>query len=67
MVIVAGFEAVPACPDAGCCAEFCDTSDPQASAGCDATLPGTECVSWYERGQAPPGYENVGVCVAPLP
>ncbi len=24
-----------------------------------------ECVPFYERGQAPPGYENVGFCAAP--
>jgi hypothetical protein len=26
---------------------------------------GQECTPYYEENQAPPGYENVGVCVIP--
>jgi hypothetical protein len=57
--------AVPGCASDRCCAPLCDTFDPDASESCDASLPGTECVPWYEPGQAPPGYENVGACIAP--
>lgn len=56
---------VPDCADDSCCTPFCDTSEVDAGISCDATLPGTECVPFYERGQAPPGYENVGFCAAP--
>ena len=24
-----------------------------------------ECISWYEEGVAPPGFENVGICAIP--
>jgi hypothetical protein len=60
----ANAESVPDCAGAiGCCSGYCDITDPDANATC---LPvGTECVSWYEEGTAPPGYEDVGVCVIP--
>ena len=55
-------EVVPDCPGAfGCCSAFCDlTVDPPPC------LPGQECTPWYEAGQAPPGYENVGICALPM-
>ena len=40
---------------------------------CDITLPNTcpgqgqECVAWYDPGEAPPGYDNIGACVLPTP
>jgi hypothetical protein len=54
--------AVPGCAGSiGCCSEYCDISDPMPV--CMGT--GQECTAFYEAGQAPPGYENVGVCVIP--
>ena len=44
----------------GCCLPFCDTSAMPACPGV-----GQECLPWYEMGQAPPGFENVGVCGLP--
>lgn len=44
---------------AGCCLPFCDL----AAADCPGV--GQKCLSWYEEGQAPPGYENLGVCGIP--
>jgi hypothetical protein len=49
---------------AGCCLPFCDIQ---------LVMDGTEkcnganqdCLPWYEEGQAPPGFENVGVCGLP--
>ena len=41
----------------GCCLPFCDLSLPNACPG-----QGQQCLPWFEQGQAPPGYENVGVC-----
>jgi len=60
----ANAESVPGCAgSAGCCSGYCDTTEPDPSSTC---LPmGTECVPWYEEGTAPPGYEDVGVCVLP--
>ena len=50
---------LPTCAGAACCTPFCDLTDPLCS-----TM-GTECVSFFEEGMAPPGYEDVGVCVLP--
>ena len=60
----ANAESVPGCAGSGgCCSGYCDVTDPNAN---DTCLPmGTECVPWYEPGTAPPGYEDVGVCVLP--
>lgn len=43
----------------GCCIAFCDLSMPTCN-GQNA-----ECLPWYEMGNAPPGEENVGICVIP--
>jgi hypothetical protein len=57
-------DVVPGCAGSqGCCAPFCDASDPNAV--CPGAAQGEECVAWYEEGQAPPGYEDVGVCMLP--
>jgi hypothetical protein len=46
----------------GCCLPFCDLSImPPLCPGA-----GQQCLPWYDEGQAPPGYENVGVCGLPL-
>ena len=50
---------LPACAGDFCCAAYCDLTDPLCS------IAGTECVSFYAEGQAPPGYEDVGVCILP--
>lgn len=54
-------ESFPACAGASCCGQFCDLADP----GFACAPAGTECTSFYEEGMAPPGYEDVGVCVIP--
>lgn len=43
----------------GCCSAFCELSD---LAAC-TDLVGMSCVPWYEAGQAPEGFEDLGVCV----
>jgi hypothetical protein len=58
-------DAVPNCAGGGCCSTFCDLSDPDGSAACPGAAGGQECVAWYEEGQVPPGYENVGACAIP--
>jgi len=58
-------ELVPNCAGTGCCSSFCDVSDPEASAACPGAAGGQECVPWFEEGQAPPGFENVGACGIP--
>jgi hypothetical protein len=61
-----GPEYVPGCESpTGCCAPFCslEVADP-----CEGSLPGSVCMPWWERGQAPPGgcvdQAMIGVCVA---
>jgi hypothetical protein len=49
----------PSCAGAACCAAFCDLADPMCA------QMGTECTAFFEMGMAPPGYENVGVCIIP--
>ncbi|MBZ5715291.1 hypothetical protein [Nannocystis pusilla] len=43
----------------GCCLAFCDVEAP----ACNGE--GAECISVWERGQAPAGLEHVGVCALP--
>jgi hypothetical protein len=52
-------ELVPGCVGSACCSPFCNLEQP------DCTTPGTECVAWFEPGQAPAGLERVGVCLSP--
>lgn len=62
----AGASAVPDCQGAqGCCSEFCDANAPDGASACSGAAGGQACVPWYEEGQAPPGYEDVGACVIP--
>ena len=51
-------EYTEGCQAAGCCTPFCDTSKPLMCPG--ATQ---ECIPWY--GDAPEGYEHVGICGIP--
>jgi hypothetical protein len=46
--------------DDGCCTRLCDLTNPQPQ--CPVQL---ECLALFEEGQAPPGLEDVGVCVSP--
>ncbi len=52
-------EVMPNCNGSACCGSFCDLSDPVCPQD------GTECSAFFEEGMAPPGYENVGVCIIP--
>lgn len=49
---------VPGCEDEtnGCCTPYCDTTN----AMCPPT---THCEPYYERGMAPPNFENLGLCL----
>ena len=44
----------------GCCTPYCPVDG-----GPDPCNMGEECVAFFVEGMAPPGYENVGVCVVP--
>jgi hypothetical protein len=55
---------MPACDGMGCCTAFCDLDDPLDVACPDAKI-GQECVPRFGPGQAPPGYESVGMCIVP--
>jgi hypothetical protein len=51
--------ALPSCNGDYCCTALCNLVDPICS------QVGTACESVYLEGQAPPGYEDVGICLAP--
>lgn len=56
---------VPNCPGAsGCCTPFCDVS--LGDEECPGAAGGQACIAIYDTGQAPPGYDDVGVCVIPM-
>ncbi len=57
--ICLGAASVPSCSGASCCAPYCELSEGSCM------LEGTECTTFFEEGLAPPGYEDVGVCVIP--
>jgi hypothetical protein len=47
------------CDGSACCALFCNLVDPLC------LLAQTECVAFFDEGMAPPGHEDVGVCILP--
>jgi hypothetical protein len=56
-------DLLPACEGPECCSSFCDLN--LGDGPCDALLPGTACLPFFEEGMAPAGYEHVGVCIVP--
>jgi hypothetical protein len=57
---------VPNCQGAsGCCSEFCSLTDPAGDSQCQGAGGGQQCTAFFEAGQAPPDYLDVGVCVIP--
>lgn len=50
---------MPDCEGSACCASYCRVSE----GGCAQA--GTQCVSFFEEGMAPPGLEDVGICILP--
>jgi hypothetical protein len=52
---------VPDCGGPACCTNFCDLDLGDAQ----CTQPGTVCTTFFEPGTAPPGYEDVGLCILP--
>jgi hypothetical protein len=54
---------LPSCEGSACCSDFCDLN--LGDGPCEASLPGTVCSPFFEQGMAPPGYDDVGVCIVP--
>lgn len=52
-------EVLDGCGAARCCTPFCDLTEP------DSCIAPESCVAYFDVGTAPPGYENVGLCVIP--
>ena len=50
---------LPGCEATACCTDLCDLGNPE----CAAADLGAICQPWYV--EAPPGYEDVGVCLVP--
>lgn len=64
-LICANPEYVPGCDGASCCTPFCDVD---ASDECDAVLPGTSCVAWFDSAvgvQSCFGSGRIGFCAVP--
>ena len=60
-------EIVAGCTNpTGCCAEYCDLSEPDPTSQCTGQPDGEECQPWYGTDAPPPGYEDVGFCGIPL-
>jgi hypothetical protein len=57
-------ELLPSCAgEVGCCTRFCELG---ADSTCADSFPGTQCVPWFDEGQAPPcGSELIGACLVP--
>ena len=53
-------DVLPNCNGSACCGSWCSVSE---MAACPTM--GTECAPFFEEGMAPPGYEDVGVCILP--
>jgi hypothetical protein len=53
-------DVLPNCNGSACCGSWCSVSE-----GAACMAPGTECTAFFEEGMAPPGYEDVGVCILP--
>jgi hypothetical protein len=58
--LCADASALPSCGGSACCAPYCDLLAPKCGG-----LAQTECVTFFEEGLAPPGYEDVGICLLP--
>ena len=54
-------ERVPGCDHYGCCTSFCGVG----SASCQLLDDAMDCIPWYDDGEAPHGFEDVGVCLLP--
>jgi hypothetical protein len=53
----------PSCEGNGCCAPFCDLSLPDT---CDAIVPGTTCVPWFDEPPEACANPDVGTCSLPM-
>lgn len=62
-LLCVGGTLVPGCPSSSCCTEYCELGTDNLCAG----APKQQCVPYYENeGDAPPGFEDVGVCAIPM-
>lgn len=59
-------ERLATCDESECCSSWCAFGDPMADTECALAQPEHACVSFYEPGAAPPGFEDVGVCAMPV-
>jgi hypothetical protein len=56
-------EVLPECNGSACCSPFCDLG--VGNVQCEG-LPGTSCLSLFEEGMAPQGYDHLGLCILGL-
>lgn len=62
----AAADVLPNCVGStGCCTEYCDVMD--ANASCAGAADGVECVPWWGDGVVPPpGMDSIGACIMPV-
>lgn len=60
LMCIPALETADCTSDDGCCTPYCDS-------GLGNTCPGDGeiCAGFYKEGKAPPGQENLGVCLLP--
>jgi hypothetical protein len=59
-------DEVPNCQGSvGCCSQWCDLTVPNASSLCGGFADGQECLPYFDQMNAPPGFEDVGLCAMP--
>ena len=61
-LLCGGAAIVPECNSASCCTEFCDLMGEQS---CSGAADGQECLPFFEEGETPPDYTDVGFCGIP--
>lgn len=54
-LVCAPSDAVGGCDGTGCCTPYCDLQQPVCPDP-------TSCIAFFAEGEAPPGYEDVGLC-----
>ncbi|MCR9163921.1 MAG: ribulose phosphate epimerase [Nannocystaceae bacterium] len=59
-LVCANADLSPTCPpgSAACCTPYCSVSDPDCPSK-------TQCLPWFEEGEGPIGFQDVGICGVP--
>lgn len=64
-LVCVGQESVPMCADDACCTSFCDLTVADPNMQCEGYRFAQYCLPVFPKGFAPPGHEDVGLCMIP--